>query len=100
MSSLDAVRAHVKADWANHLYLAGKFVKPLAGETYDAVYPATEEVFHEVPRGRPGDVEAAVKAARDAWDGGNGAWANLSSAERAKAVDRAAYAGLLDYMRE
>ena len=90
MSSLDAVRAHVKADWANHLYLAGKFVKPLAGETYDAVYPATEEVFHKVPRGRPEDVEAAVKAARDAWDGGNGAWANLSSAERAKAVRKMA----------
>ena len=24
MTTLDAVRAHVKADWANHLYVGGK----------------------------------------------------------------------------
>ena len=49
-------------------------MKPVNGETYDAVYPATEEAFHAVPRGRPADVEAAVAAAQVAWDGGNGSW--------------------------
>ena len=49
-------------------------MKPVGGETYDAVYPATEEAFHAVPRGRPADVEAAVAAAQAAWDGGNGNW--------------------------
>jgi len=90
MSTLEAVRGHVSAEWANHLFVNGEFVKPVDGATYDAVYPATEEVFHTVPRGTAADVAAAVAGAQAAWDGGEGAWASMPAAERAEVVRRMA----------
>ncbi|WP_411036922.1 aldehyde dehydrogenase family protein [Shinella sp. BYT-45] len=66
----------------SELYIDGKWVRPLKGGTFDVVNPATEEVFHTVAAATAEDVDAAVKAARRAFDAGE--WPRLSGAERAK----------------
>lgn len=63
------------------LYIAGKWVKSTSSKTIPVVNPATEEVFDSVSAANVEDVDAAVKAARDAFD--NGPWPTMSGAQRA-----------------
>ena len=61
-------------------YIGGSWT-PSAGDAgIDVVNPATEEVIYRVPAGHPADVDAAVRAARDAFPG----WAATPVAERAR----------------
>lgn len=66
----------------NELYIDGRWVKPVQGETFDVINPSTEEVIHKAPSGTAADIDAAVKAARKAFD--EGPWPRLSGAERAR----------------
>jgi len=66
----------------SELYIDGKWVKPAKGGTFPVINPATEEVIHHAPFGTAEDVDAAVKAARRAFD--EGPWPRLPSAERAR----------------
>ena len=66
-------------------FIAGKFTKP-AG-LYKTINPATEEVLAEISHGTAKDVDAAVKAARVAYDK---VWSKLSGAERGKYLFRIA----------
>ncbi|NSY99068.1 aldehyde dehydrogenase family protein, partial [Agrobacterium tumefaciens] len=52
------------------LYIDGQWVSPLKGGTFDVIDPATEQVFHTVAAGTAADIDAAVKAARRAFDAG------------------------------
>lgn len=52
-----------------------------SGKTIDCVDPATGEVFATIPAGGAAEVDAAVTAARRAFDGG---WKATSGADRAK----------------
>jgi len=61
------------------LYIGGEWVAPAGDETIDVVEPATEELLGRVPAGAPADVDAAVAAARAAFDG----WSQVSVYERA-----------------
>ncbi|GIH71739.1 aldehyde dehydrogenase family protein [Sphaerimonospora thailandensis] len=72
-----------------HLYLNGAWVPSASGESVDVVNPTTEEVVDRVPAGSPGDVEAAVSAARAAFPW----WSSAAPAERARFLSAAA--GLL-----
>ncbi|MFT5519765.1 MAG: betaine-aldehyde dehydrogenase [Enterobacterales bacterium] len=65
----------------NKQYIAGNWVNSNAIETIDVINPATEEIFNTVAAGNEADIDAAVKAARDAFD--NGPWPRMSGAERA-----------------
>ena len=56
-------------------------------ETYTTISPATEEPLAEVGQATPEEVEAAVAAARDAFENG---WSGISPAERAKYLFRIA----------
>lgn len=78
------------------LYIGGQWAEPAGTDSIDVISPHTEEVVGRVPDGTNADVDAAVAAARDAFD--NGPWPRLSPAERADAVSRFAdlYAGRLD----
>ena len=50
------------------MFINGKFVTSLSGETFSVENPATEETLDEAPRARAEDAEVAVRAAHAAWD--------------------------------
>lgn len=61
-------------------YIGGEWVESASGSMLATVNPATEEILAYVPRGNSVDVEAAVAAARQAY---NGAWSDFAPKERA-----------------
>src|SRR5439155_2351080 len=50
-------------------FIGGEFVDPADGQTEEVVNPATGEVIAEAPLSTAADVERAVAAAREAFDG-------------------------------
>lgn len=62
------------------LLIAGRWVSAQAGSTFETVNPATEEILATVAEGRGADVDEAVKAAREAFEGG--AWPRMRPHER------------------
>ena len=65
----------------DRLYIGGEWVAPKAGGSIELVSPATEQVFAKVAEAREADMDAAVAAARKAFD--EGPWPRLTHAERA-----------------
>ncbi|MBT9259279.1 MAG: aldehyde dehydrogenase family protein [Clostridiales bacterium] len=51
------------------MYIGGKWVEALSGETFPTYNPATGEEIARVPRAGPEDVDRAVEAARAAMEG-------------------------------
>lgn len=70
------------------LYIDGKWVKPVAGDTIPVTDPATGETFHRIAAATGPDIDAAVKAARAAFD--EGPWPILSGKERASVLRKIA----------
>lgn len=68
------------------LFIGGDWVEPAGSGILKVVSPATEEVVGVVPEGTVGDIDAAVAAARSAFDGG--AWVSLGAAGRAEILER------------
>ncbi len=64
-------------------YINGEFRPSSNGKTMDVVNPATEEVIAQVPASTNEDVDAAVQAARAAFEG---PWSALSARERGRLV--------------
>ncbi|MFL5908530.1 MAG: gamma-aminobutyraldehyde dehydrogenase [Solirubrobacterales bacterium] len=62
--------------------IGGKFVAPESGKRENVINPATGEVIAKAPLSGKRDVDAAVKAARQAFDG----WANTTPGERSLAL--------------
>jgi aldehyde dehydrogenase (NAD+) len=69
------------------LFIGGEHVEPRSRTWFPTVSPATEEVLAEVAQAGQEDVDLAVAAARDAYEGG---WSTLRPAERAKYLFRIA----------
>jgi aldehyde dehydrogenase (NAD+) len=67
--------------------IGGEWRKPVSAARISVVSPSTEEPIGEVPDANAEDVDAAVKAARQAFD--YGPWRGLTVAERADILDRA-----------
>jgi len=65
------------------LFINGEWRDAAGGKTIEVVNPATEEVIAEVASAEQTDVDAAVAAARAAFDG---PWAKLSARERGRLV--------------
>ncbi|MEZ0075486.1 aldehyde dehydrogenase [Planotetraspora sp. GP83] len=72
------------------LFIGGEWVAPAATEINTVISASTEEVIGRTPLGGAGDVDAAIAAARRAFDDGH--WPGLPAAERADAIDRLATA--------
>jgi aldehyde dehydrogenase (NAD+) len=72
----------------DRLYIGGEWVAPARSDTIAVVDSTTEEDMAAVPSGTAADVNRAVSAARDAFDG----WARTSPSERAKYTTRIAEA--------
>src|SRR3954453_6291428 len=68
------------------LFIGGRFVAPTDGTRVETINPATEEPLATVAFAGPGDVAAAVAAARDAAP----KWAKLAPLERGKYLFRIA----------
>lgn len=66
------------------LYINGHWAVPSGNEVFDVINPATEEIIGTVPAGGHGDADAAVRAAREAFD----AWSATTPAERAEWLER------------
>src|SRR5690606_21876283 len=66
-----------------HNYINNEFLPSSNGKTMDVVNPATEEVIAQVPASTKEDVDAAVQAARAAFEG---PWAKLSARERGRVI--------------
>ncbi|WP_157263995.1 aldehyde dehydrogenase family protein [Azohydromonas aeria] len=64
------------------LFINGQWADPVRKGTFPVVNPATETVIHHAPAGTAEDIDAAVKAARAAFD--DGPWPRMKGAERAK----------------
>ncbi|MBI3549947.1 MAG: aldehyde dehydrogenase family protein [Elusimicrobia bacterium] len=64
------------------LYIGGKWADSQKGKTFKAMNPATGQALAEVQEADAADVDAAVKAAREAFD--KGPWPKMNPGERAK----------------
>jgi aldehyde dehydrogenase (NAD+) len=69
------------------LFIGGEFVQPAGGGHFATLNPATEQPLAEVAQATEPDVDRAVGAARDAYQG---AWGSLPGRERAKYLYRIA----------
>jgi len=67
------------------LFVGGTWLEPT--EAYTTISPATEEPLAEIAQATPGEVQAAVAAAREAFENG---WSALPGSERAKYLFRIA----------
>jgi aminomuconate-semialdehyde/2-hydroxymuconate-6-semialdehyde dehydrogenase len=61
-------------------YIDGRLIEPMSGNHLDNIEPGTGEVYSVLPDSDAADVELAVKAARNAFDG----WSRLSAEERSR----------------
>ena len=63
------------------LFINGEWVPAASGETFNVIDPSNRKIVHQVARGGAEDIDAAVKAARRAFD--EGPWRRMGGAERA-----------------
>jgi len=70
------------------LLIDGQWTPARSGKTFDTINPATEEVIAQVAEADAADVDAAVRAARKAFD--DGPWPQMNARERGKIMLRLA----------
>ena len=68
------------------LFIGGEWVAPASTERITVVSPHTESVISEVSAAAAADIDAAVGAAREAFD--RGPWPHLDVAQRIEAIGR------------
>ncbi len=69
-------------------YIGGRFQASLSGETFDSLNPSSNAVLAQAAAGDAADVDAAVGAARRAFD--DGPWPRMKATERAAVLRRIA----------
>ncbi|HXA33145.1 MAG TPA: aldehyde dehydrogenase [Acidimicrobiales bacterium] len=74
----------------DRLYIGGEWVEPSSSSTIDVVSPTTEEIVGRVPEAQNADIDRAVAAAKDAFE--HGPWPQMTPAERAAVLSKAAEA--------
>ena len=82
------------------LFVGGAWTAPATSEQIEVISPHTEQVVARVPAASPADIDAAVAAARRAFD--HGPWPRMAPAERIAIVQRLSdlYAAKLGEMAE
>jgi aldehyde dehydrogenase (NAD+) len=78
---------HVRLESRYGLFINGRFVAAKSRQHFDTINPATEEKLAEVAEAGAADVDAAVRAAEEAY---RKRWSKLKPAERGKYVYRIA----------
>lgn len=83
----DAIAKQVeKLEFRNLAFINGSFVAANSGKTFETLNPATGELLSHVAACDSVDVDAAVKAARHAFEAGS--WSGLPPAERKEIMQR------------
>ncbi|HEX4270898.1 MAG TPA: aldehyde dehydrogenase family protein [Rhizomicrobium sp.] len=86
-STLDRVPASLKS-WLGKprpMLIDGKWVQAKSGKTFDVFDPATETKIASVAEGDAADIDAAVKAARRAFEG---PWSRMSPSARGRIIHK------------
>jgi aldehyde dehydrogenase (NAD+) len=78
---------HAQIDERYGLFIGGRFVEPKSGQHFDTISPSRETKLAEVAEAGPDDVEAAVAAARQAYEN---TWSKLPGGDRGKYLFRIA----------
>lgn len=78
------------------MLIDGKWISAVSGKTFDVFNPATGNVIARASEGDKVDVDAAVRAARKAFD--EGVWWDIGPAQRAKILWK--IADLIDFHRD
>ena len=71
----------------DRFYIDGQWLKPRGSGRITVISPNTAEMIGDVPEGVPADIDAAVTAARRAFDDPRG-WSTLAPTERAAHIHR------------
>ena len=71
-----------------HHYIGGEFVDSLDGETFDVLDPVTNRPYIRAASGKKADVDAAVAAAKEAFE--HGPWPGMLPRERSRVLHRIA----------
>ena len=71
-----------RTDGCYQAIIDGKHVDAVSGQRLDVVAPSDGQVFASIPRGGAKDIDAAVKAARRAFE--EGPWATMAPADRGR----------------
>jgi len=66
------------------LFINGEFVDAVSGATFDDMCPSNEALICKVAEGDAADIDAAVKAARQAFD--KGPWGTMSGRVRSRCL--------------
>ncbi|PMS14850.1 aldehyde dehydrogenase [Trinickia dabaoshanensis] len=66
-------------------FIGGKWAAPASSESIDTIDPSDGQPFTRIARGNATDIDAAVHAARAAYEG---AWGQTSAAERGRILNR------------
>src|SRR5438477_13160841 len=66
------------------LYINGHYVDSKSGKTLDVIDPSTTEVIAKTPDANAADVDAAVQAARHAFD--EGPWKDATAQDRGRVL--------------
>jgi aldehyde dehydrogenase (NAD+) len=69
------------------LFIGGQWRESQSGETLPVVDPSTGETYDSIPRGKAADIDAAVRAARAAYDG---AWGAMTATDRGRILTKMA----------
>ena len=69
-------------------YINGEFVDSIDGEEFDVLNPVTNEPYIKAASGKKADIEAAVAAAKTAFD--KGPWPKMLPRERARILNKIA----------
>jgi aldehyde dehydrogenase (NAD+) len=77
-------------------FINNRWVAPASGESIPVLNPSNGEVFDHLARGNAQDIDAAVRAARDAF---NGPWGRLTATERGRLLQKLSNA-MLDHAEE
>ena len=77
-------------------FIGNQWVAPSSGQTIPVIDPSDGQPFESLARGNASDIDQAVKAARDAYEG---AWGRLSAAERGRLLQKLAQK-MLDHAEE
>ena len=64
-------------------YINGGWAEPTSGDRFDTTNPYTGEVWAKIPHGNPADVDAAVAAAKAAFENG---WADMRPSTRGRLI--------------
>ena len=71
-----------------NLFIGGKWVESRGGKRFPTINPVNEQVIAEVAEGNVADVDAAVKAARAAFD--SGPWSKMDARDRGRLMNKLA----------